>query len=76
MKRVLGLLLALVGGILIFQGLARRDSLVGGAAEIGTELANKVDGKTRVPQHYIYISGGAILVLAGAGLVLYRPSPS
>jgi len=66
--------LILVGGALIYQGISRKDSLVGGAAEFGKKIANKVDGGSRIPQHVIYIAGGVVLALAGAGLAL-RKSP-
>jgi Protein of unknown function (DUF3185) len=70
MRKAIGLLLALVGGILLAQGISRKDSLAGSAAEVGKKFANKVDGGARIPEHYVYIGGGAVLILAGAGLVL------
>jgi len=72
MKKSIGLLLIIVGGVLFYQGFARKDSLVGGAAEFGNKIANKVDGGTRVPQHVVYLAGGVVLALAGAGLVLHK----
>ncbi len=72
MQKSLGLLLVIVGGVLLYQGLARKDSLVGDAATLGTNVANKVDGGTRVPEHALYIAGGVVLVLAGAGLALRK----
>jgi hypothetical protein len=72
MKKPLGLLLVIIGGILLFQGFSRKDSLAGDAAEAGTKIANKVDGGTRVPEHTMYIVSGGVLVLAGAAALLRK----
>ncbi len=67
MNKTIGIILILVGGFLVYQGIARKDSLAGGLAETGTEIANKVDGGSRVPEHYYYLIGGGILVAVGIG---------
>ncbi len=72
MQKLLGLVLVIIGGALIFQGFSRRNSLVGDVAEVTTKVANKVDGGTRVPEHVYYLGGGVLLVLAGAGLALRK----
>jgi len=72
MNKALGLVLVLVGAVLLFQGFSRKDSLAGGAAELGAKVANKVDGGVRVPQYAYFIAGGAILVVLGGGMVLRK----
>lgn len=74
MMKLVGLVLVIVGGVLVYQGLARKDSLLGQAAEVGSSLANKVDGGSRTPKHMLQLAGGGILVLAGAVLVLRKGS--
>jgi len=72
MSKIIGIILILVGGFLIYKGVLRKDSLAGGLAETGTEVANKVDGGTRVPEHYYYLIGGGILVAVGIGATMGR----
>jgi hypothetical protein len=72
MKKPVGLLLVVVGGILIFQGWSRKDSLAGDVAEMRAKVANKVDGGTRVPKHVYYLAGGVALGVVGAGLALHK----
>ena len=72
MQKILGLVLVIAGGALLFQGFSRRNSLVGDVAEVSARVANKVDGGTRIPSHAYYIGGGALLVLAGAGVALRK----
>lgn len=69
MKRIVGILLIVVGLVVFFMGFNRKDSLAGGAAEVGTSVANAVDGGVRAPQHTTYMIVGGILVLAGVGVV-------
>lgn len=68
MIKIIGLVLVIVGGVLVFQGLSRKDSLLGQAAEAGTQVANKVDGGGRVANHFVKIGGGAVLILVGGAL--------
>ena len=70
MNKIIGIVLILVGGFLIFKGTTRKDSLVGGAAEVGTSVANKVDGGGRIPEHYYYIIGGAVVAAVGLGMAV------
>lgn len=67
MSKIIGIILIVVGGFLIYKGVARKDSLAGEAAEAGTSIANKVDGGARVPEHYYYLIGGGILAAVGIG---------
>lgn len=72
MNKIIGIVLLIVGGALIYQGVQRKESLVGVASEVGSDIANAVDGRTRVSKHYYYIGGGAVLAALGAGLMLGR----
>ena len=74
MNRIIGIVLLVVGIVLFSQGLSRKDSLVGQTSEVGTSVANKVDGGARTPKHIIYMVGGGVLVLAGAGMTFRRSS--
>jgi hypothetical protein len=72
MKTIIGIILIVVGGILFFQGMNRKDSLAGEASSLGTRMANSVDGGARVPQHVGYMVGGGALVLVGIGVISRR----
>lgn len=72
MNKLIGLVLLIVGGALIYQGIQRKDSLVGAASEVGTDIANAVDGDARIPKHYYYIAGGSLLAALGLGITLGR----
>lgn len=75
MTRIIGIVLIVAGVVLFSQGLSREDSLVGQADRVGTELANTVDGGARTPKHVVYMVGGGLLVLVGAGMT-FRRSPT
>jgi hypothetical protein len=70
MNKIIGLILILVGGALLYQGLNRKDSIVGAASEVGTDVANAVDGGGRVPEHLYYIIGGGVVAAVGVGVML------
>lgn len=70
MNKIIGIILILVGGILVYQGVQRDDSIAGTAAEVGTDVANAVDGKGRVPKHYYYIIGGGVIAAVGIGALV------
>jgi len=70
MNKIIGIVLILVGGFLIYQGVARKDSVAGAASEVGTDVANAVDGKGRVAKHYYYIIGGGVIAAIGIGATL------
>jgi len=70
MSKIIGIVLILVGGILIYQGVQRDDSIAGVASEIGTDVANAVDGGGRIPKHYYYIVGGGVIAAVGIGALL------
>lgn len=70
MNKIIGIILILVGGFLIYQGMARKDSVAGAASQVGTDVANAVDGKGRIPKHFYYIIGGGVLAAVGIGATL------
>ena len=70
MKKIIGIILIVVGGLLIYQGATRGDSLAGELDEAGSKLANRVDGGGRVPEHYYYFIGGGILAAVGIGMTV------
>lgn len=70
MNKIIGIILIVVGGFLIYKGAMRKDSLAGGLAETTAEVANKVDGGARIPEHYYYLIGGGILVAVGIGTAI------
>jgi hypothetical protein len=72
MKKIIGLVLLVLGAVLVFNGINRKNSLAGEAANVGATVANKIDGGTRLPEHAVYIGGGAVLVLVGVGLTLQK----
>lgn len=73
MKNIIGIIVIALGIFLFVQGLNRKDSLVGGASTVGTELANKVDGGTRTPKHVVYMVGGGALVIVGLAVMIRKP---
>lgn len=70
MNKIIGIVLLLVGGALIYQGLSRKDSVVGAASEVGTDVANAVDGGGRIPKHVYYIIGGGVIAAVGVGALV------
>lgn len=70
MNKIIGIVLFIIGAALVYQGIQRKDSLVGAASEVGTDIANAVDGDARIPKHYYYIAGGSLLAALGLGVVL------
>ena len=70
MNRIIGLILILAGGALLYQGVNRKDSIAGAASEVGTDIANAVDGGGRVPEHLYYIIGGGVVAAVGVGMML------
>ena len=72
MKKIIGIVVMVLGLVLVAQGLNRGDSLAGAASEAGARLANSVDGGSRVPDHIWYIVGGGILTVVGAVVAFRR----
>ena len=76
MKTLLAIVLIVAGAIVFFQGLNRKDSFAGEAAEAGTQIANSIDGGTRTPQHVVQMVIGGALVLIGIGVAAKRSRPA
>lgn len=70
MNKIIGVILILVGGFLLYKGAVRSDSLAGELDEAGSKLANRIDGKSRIPEHYYYLVGGGILAAVGIGVAV------
>lgn len=70
MNKIIGIVLILLGGFLIYQGAERKDSVAGVASEVGSDVANAVDGKGRVPKHYFYMIGGGVIAAFGIGMMV------
>lgn len=75
MRTLLAIILIVIGGIVFFQGMNRKNSLAGEAAEAGTRVANAVDGGARTPDHIVWMVAGGALVLVGIGLAVRRGGP-
>ncbi|HEY3756496.1 MAG TPA: DUF3185 family protein [Opitutaceae bacterium] len=73
MTKIIGLVLIILGGVLIYQGINRQDSIAGKLDSAGTSVANSVDGGSRTPTHTVWIVSGCILAVVGL-VVAIRPS--
>ncbi len=69
MKNIIGIVLIALGIFLFVQGLNRKDSIAGAASEVGTEVANAVDGGARQPKHIIYMVVGGVVTIIGIGTI-------
>ena len=76
MSKIIGIVILIIGGVLIYQGVQRDDSIAGAASEVGTDVANAVDGGSRIPEHYYYIIGGGVIAAVGVGALLRGGSKS
>lgn len=74
MNKIIGIILIIVGGFLIYKGVNRQDSLAGKMNSTGDSIANSVDGGTRTPTHTVWIVGGSALVLVGLVVSVRRSS--
>ena len=74
MNKIIGIILIIVGGFLIFKGINRQDSIAGKADSAGSSIANSVDGGTRTPTHTVWIVGGAVVAVAGLAIAARRSS--
>jgi hypothetical protein len=74
MNKIIGVILIIVGGFLIFKGINRQDSIAGKADSAGSSIANSVDGGTRTPTHTVWIVGGAVVAVAGLAIAARRSS--
>jgi len=76
MNKIIGIILILCGGFLIYKGSERKDSIAGSVEKVSNDVANKVDGGSRIPDHTYYIIGGAVVAVVGLGMVLRGGSKS
>ncbi len=72
--KILGLIILILGAVLLFQGISRKDSLVGHTATVTTDVANSIDGGARTPLHVTYIVGGGALMAVGAFFAFRKSS--
>jgi hypothetical protein len=72
--KILGLIILILGAVLLFQGISRKDSLVGHTATAATDVANSLDGGSRTPLHVTYIVGGGVLIVVGAFFAFRKSS--
>ena len=72
MNKTIGIVLLIAGIILLVNGFNRQESLLGAASEVGTDVANAVDGGGRQPKHILMLVGGGVLFVVGAGMTFRR----
>lgn len=64
--RILGVIIVIIGAVLLWQGVARQNSVAGHLASATDSAANSIDGGTRTPLHVTYIvCGGALIIIGG-----------
>ncbi|HEU5079310.1 MAG TPA: DUF3185 family protein [Opitutaceae bacterium] len=71
-KTLLAIILIALGGVLLYLGNQRKDSLAGHAESASQAVASSVDGKSRVSDATLYFVGGGALILAGLVVVMRR----
>ena len=72
MNKIIGIALFVAGGFLLAYGFNRQESIVGTASEVGTSVANAIDGGGRQPRHIMMMVGGSLLLIAGAAMTFRR----
>lgn len=72
MKKILAMVLFGAGGMLLYLGNQRRESLPGAAQSVGHEIASAFDGKPRVTDQTLYFVGGGALIVVGLFVVVRR----
>lgn len=72
MKQIIGIIFIFAGGWLVYTGYSEADSIAGKARTKLIDLKNDIDGKNRTPRQYWYYGSGALLIVAGAGLVMRK----
>lgn len=71
-KNILAVILVILGGVLLYLGAQRRDSLAGRAEAVGNEVVTRVDGEPRATKETIYFVSGGVLVVVGLFVALRR----
>ncbi|HUG09703.1 MAG TPA: DUF3185 family protein [Opitutaceae bacterium] len=72
MKKLLGIVLIVGGGWLVYTGYNRSESIAGKTEEGLADLKNEIDGKARVADHVWYYAGGALLIVVGGAMVMRK----
>jgi hypothetical protein len=73
-RTLLAVVLIALGGVLLYLGNERNDSVAGAAQAVGHDVASAFDGKTRITDHQLYYIGGGALILVGIVVALRRSS--
>ena len=71
-KTLLAIILIALGGVLLYLGNQRKESVAGAAESVGKDVASAVDGKPRVTDQTMYFVGGGALILVGIVVALRR----
>ena len=71
-KTILAVILVVLGGVLLYLGAQRRDSLAGRAASVGHDVVSAVDGQPHATKETVYFVSGGILVVVGLFVALRR----
>jgi hypothetical protein len=72
MPKIIALLLLLIGAGLVWHGFQVRDSLKGRAQAVSSDVQKSVTGDTKVTDATLFMVGGGVLAVVGAGLALKR----
>ncbi len=72
-QRLVGWGLVLAGVLLVYNGIQQRESAVGKTESVLADLANRLDGGLRTPEHGKFIAGGAACIVAGLYFALRKP---
>lgn len=74
MKRIVGLVLLIVGGCLCYAGWAKRESLAGKMDKLAASTVNSFnknvsgDPERALPDYAWYFAGGGVLMVVGGAL--------
>jgi hypothetical protein len=69
-KKIIGLVLIIVGIYVCYLGNSRRHSMAGNIDSASATVANKVDGEAHVTDAtWYYVGGGALIVIGAVSLL-------
>ena len=75
-KKIIALVLIIVGGFVCYLGNSRQHSVAGNIDTAGAKVANAVSGEGHTTDATWYYVGGAVLIVAGAvSLMGSAPKP-
>ena len=72
MNKIIAIILLIAGIALIYTGTQRKHSLAGASESVGKDIASKVDGDPHVTTQTVYIVGGVVVAIVGAGMLFRR----